>query len=110
MIDGVPINRVSLPVLRASLAILPQSPTLFSGTIRSAASCSEPYHISHTFVEIEPPWRPAKKGDTGSTYISIPLRVLLANPALPVCFRVYSDRTWTRWASTQTRRSARLCR
>jgi ATP-binding cassette, subfamily C (CFTR/MRP), member 1 len=35
LIDGVPINRVPLKRLRSSLSIIPQDPTLFSGTVRS---------------------------------------------------------------------------
>jgi len=35
LIDGVDIRRVPVAVLRRKVAILPQDPTLFSGTIRS---------------------------------------------------------------------------
>jgi len=34
-IDGLPIHRVPLQRLRASLAIIPQAPTLFAGSVRS---------------------------------------------------------------------------
>lgn len=34
-IDGLPIHRVPLQRLRASLAIIPQSPTLFAGSVRT---------------------------------------------------------------------------
>lgn len=34
-IDGLPIHRMSLRRLRASLAIIPQSPSLFAGSVRS---------------------------------------------------------------------------
>jgi ABC-type multidrug transport system fused ATPase/permease subunit len=35
VIDGAPIDRVPLTRLRSALAIIPQEPTLFAGTIRS---------------------------------------------------------------------------
>jgi ABC-type multidrug transport system fused ATPase/permease subunit len=33
-IDGIPISRVPLPILRSKLCIIPQDPVLFSGTLR----------------------------------------------------------------------------
>jgi ABC-type multidrug transport system fused ATPase/permease subunit len=35
MIDGVDISKIGLEVLRSNLSIIPQDPTIFSGTIRS---------------------------------------------------------------------------
>ena len=35
LVDGVDVRDVPLPLLRGRVAILPQEPTLFSGTIRS---------------------------------------------------------------------------
>ncbi|KAH6849677.1 multidrug resistance-associated protein [Chaetomium sp. MPI-CAGE-AT-0009] len=48
LIDGVDISRVGLHELRAQLAIIPQDPTLFRGTIRSNM---DPFH-QHTDLEL----------------------------------------------------------
>ncbi len=48
MIDGVDISRVGLHELRAQLAIIPQDPTLFRGTVRSNI---DPFN-KHTDLEL----------------------------------------------------------
>ncbi len=43
MIDGVDISKIGLEVLRSNLSIIPQDPTIFSGTIRSNLDPFEQY-------------------------------------------------------------------
>ena len=34
LVDGVDISHVSLPILRSRMAVIPQDPTIFGGTLR----------------------------------------------------------------------------
>lgn len=48
IIDGVDTSNVSLKKLRSSIAIIPQDPVLFSGTLRRYVAGCSMSHFSHT--------------------------------------------------------------
>jgi ATP-binding cassette subfamily C (CFTR/MRP) protein 1 len=45
-IDGVNTSTVGLSLLRSSISIVPQSPELFEGTMRSNSAC-RPFHLEY---------------------------------------------------------------
>lgn len=70
-IDGLDISRVGLADLRSRLAIIPQDPTLFRGTIRSNL---DPFH-EHTDLEL---WSALRQSDlVSSSDDSTPGRITL---------------------------------
>ena len=53
LIDGIDISKIDLKKLRSSITIIPQDPTLFSGTIRSNLDPFDAYSDSQIFKALE---------------------------------------------------------
>ncbi len=52
-VDGVPIDRVPLPRLRSALAIIPQEPTLFAGTVRSNLDAGDDFADAELYSALQ---------------------------------------------------------
>ena len=64
-IDGVDISKVSINRLRSSVAIIPQDPVLFSGTLRANI---DPFHI----LDDDTIWDALRRSNLGTTVASLP--------------------------------------
>lgn len=86
-IDGINIAEVGLHDLRSRLAIIPQDPTLFRGTIRSNL---DPFN-EHTDLEL---WDALRKADLVSNEASSPIDAKSpATPTTPTSPTQQTDRT-----------------
>jgi ABC-type multidrug transport system fused ATPase/permease subunit len=67
MIDGIDVSKIKLYDLRSRLAIIPQDPVLFSGTIRSNLDPFDEYGDTELYDALERVHLMSRDGGTGGT-------------------------------------------